>query len=395
MSAARRHGLGFWLVAYAFLVTMAFSAVPAPLYVLYQRRDHFGSFTVTLVFATYAIGVVASLFLAGHTSDWLGRRRVLVPAVLIDVLAAGLFVVAPSVPGLLVARFVSGVSVGLLTATATAHLTELHAAARPDASRLRSDLVATGANLGGIGVGPLVAGLLAQYGPHPLVVPYLVFAGLLLLAALAVAAAPETVEPARRSYRPQRVSIPSAARSAYFAAATAGLAEFAVFGLFTSLAGTILAETLHQHSHALAGLATFLVFGAAALAQVLLARISLKSQLATGFAVLVAGLVVLTTAAWLPSLAAFLVGGALVGGGAGAAFKGSVTTVLGLAPPQQRGEALAGLFLASYIGLSGPVLALGLATQFVSAPVALLWFAAVLVVVLAAVARRLLSHADH
>jgi len=69
-----RHNVGFWIVGYAFAVTMAFSALPAPLYVLYQARDHFSTFMVTVIFAAYAAGVVASLFLAGHLSDWVGRR---------------------------------------------------------------------------------------------------------------------------------------------------------------------------------------------------------------------------------------------------------------------------------------------------------------------------------
>lgn len=70
-AAARRHGAGFWFVACTFAVTMGFSAAPTPLYVLYQAKDRFGPFTVTLVFAAYAFGVIASLFLAGHVSDWL------------------------------------------------------------------------------------------------------------------------------------------------------------------------------------------------------------------------------------------------------------------------------------------------------------------------------------
>jgi MFS family permease len=389
--ATRHHGLGFWLVAYTFAITMAFSAVPTPLYVLYQRRDHFGSFTLTLVFAAYAVGVVASLFLAGHLSDWIGRRRILVPAVLVNMLAGLVFLAWPAIPGLLIARFVSGVSIGMLTATATAHLTELHLTARPGASRSRADLVATVANLGGIGLGPLVSGLLAQYVSDPLRVPYLVFEVLLLLGALAIGLAPETVERPETppAYRPQRVVVPAAARSRYIAAATAGMAEFALFGLFTSLAPSILAGTLHQHSHAVAGLAAFIVFGSAAVAQIALARATLTRQLGAGFALMIAGLALVTVAAWLPSLALFLVGGAFAGGGAGVAFKGSVTTVLGLASPQTRGEALAGLFLAAYVGLSVPVLALGLATQLVSARVVLVWFAGVLVAVIAAVGRGL------
>jgi hypothetical protein len=76
-----RHRTGFWLVGFVFLVTLAFSAVPAPLYVLYAARDRFGPLMITVIFAAYAVGVIASLFLAGHLSDWLGRRRMAVIAV--------------------------------------------------------------------------------------------------------------------------------------------------------------------------------------------------------------------------------------------------------------------------------------------------------------------------
>src|SRR5690606_29214488 len=181
---SRSHDRGFWIVAFTFAVTMAFSAAPAPLYVLYQAEQGFGPFTVTVVFATYAVGVLASLVLAGHVSDWVGRRRMLVPAVLVDAPAATIYLEWTALPALLVARFVSGISIGMLTATATAHLAELHMAARPGAARTRADVVATAANLGGIGLGPLVAGLLAQYAGAPLHLPYLVFEVLMLVAAL-------------------------------------------------------------------------------------------------------------------------------------------------------------------------------------------------------------------
>ncbi|TNC18824.1 MFS transporter [Amycolatopsis alkalitolerans] len=372
---------------------MAFSAAPAPLYVLYQAKDGFGPFTVTLIFAAYALGVIASLFLAGHISDWTGRRRVLIPAVLINVLAGVMFLAWSSVPVLLVARFVSGISIGMLTATATAHLTELHLAARPGASRTRADLVATAANLGGIGLGPLVSGLLAQYAGDPLHVPYLVFQALMLIGAAGVMLAPETVERTRFRYRPQRVSVPRAARGRFYAAGAAALAQFAVFGLFTSLAPAFLANVLHQHSHALAGVTAFAVFAAGATGQILLARAGLRRQLGYGLGFLVVGIVALTVAVQLPSLALFLVGGVLAGGGAGAAFKGCVSIVLSVAPPEGRGEALAGLFLAAYVGLAVPVVALGLATQLVSLQVALAGFAVVLLAILGLVGRRLFAAA--
>jgi MFS family permease len=384
-----RHRMGFWLVAYAFAVTMAFSAVPTPLYVLYQARDGFGSITLTLIFAMYAVGVVLSLLLAGHLSDWAGRRRMLAAAIAVNLISGVVFLTWSSVPGLLVARFVSGISIGLLTATATAHLTELHqATGRPPG---RASVVSTAANLGGIGLGPLLAGLLAQYAPDPLHLPYLVGEGLMVAALAGLALVPETVtrpDP-RPAYRPQRVSVPPASRPAYWAAGATGAVVFAVFGLFTSLAPSVLAGPLHERSHALAGITAFAVFGAAAVSQIALARVPQRRLLGIGIPVLVVGLAGVTLAAWVTSLALLLLGGVLAGAGAGATFKGAVATVIAIAPEQARGEALAGLFLAAYLGLAAPVIGLGIATQYLSTRDALLIFAAALLVALAAVSRRL------
>jgi MFS family permease len=391
---SRRHGIGFWLAGYVFAITMAFSAVPAPLYVLYQARDHFGALLVTIIFSAYALGVAASLFLVGHVSDWLGRRRILLIAVGVNMAAGLLFLGWPTVPGLIIGRVISGVSIGMLSATATAYLSELHAAARPGAPRTRAEMVAAAASLGGIGLGPLAAGLLAQYAGAPLQVPYLVFEALMLAGCVALAVTPETVRPPEqmRRYRPQRVTIPPASRATFYAASVATAVAFSLFGLFTSLAPGFIAGTLHDSSHALAGAATFIVFGAGALAQIATSRIVLRRQLGIGMGLLAIGLIVVTAAIWNPSLPLLLTGGALAGAGAGAVFKGSISTVLGIAPAQSRGEALAGLFLAAYLGLAVPVLGLGLATQAFSTRTALLGFSAVLAAIIALVARRLLAH---
>src|SRR5205823_7021464 len=215
-----------WVAAVAFLVNMGFSAVPTPLYALYQQRDHFSTFMVTVVYAVYAVGVIGSLFLAGHVSDWVGRKRVFVPALLINVVSALVFLFGPGLPGLLVARVLTGISIGLTTATATAYLAELHIGifgSEPTRSPRRAQVVATAANLGGIGFGPLAAGLLAQFAPQPLRLPYIVFAGALAVLAVLVAAAPETTvrpDPAP-AWRPQRIAVRPDARRAFFAVTAA------------------------------------------------------------------------------------------------------------------------------------------------------------------------------
>ncbi|MHB1432690.1 MAG: MFS transporter [Streptosporangiaceae bacterium] len=388
-----RAAAGFWIVGYLFAATMAFTTLPAPLYVLYQARDHFGSAMVTVIFAAYAAGVVVSLLTVGHVSDWLGRRPMVAVAVAINMAAGLLFLAWPTVPGLLVGRVVSGVSAGLLTATATAFLADLHGAARPGAPQARAEAVAAAVNLGGLGAGALLAGILAAYAALPLALPYLVSEGLMIAGAIALVLVPETVaRPEHRPrYRPQRVRVPAGQRSLFYAAGLAAAVTFALFGLFTSLAPGFLSGTLHQPSHALAGAATFVVFGAAAAAQIWVGRLPVSPgrQAVLGLSALAAGLAAVTAAVWLSSLALFLVGGAIAGAGAGAAFKNSIATALAIAPEGARGETLAALFVAAYLGLTVPVVGLGVATQMLSTRAAVLGFAAVLIAVAGLVSRRL------
>ena len=390
------HGTGFWMVTYAFAAIMAFSAVPTPLYVIYAQQDHFSSLMSTLIYAAYAVGVVGSLFFLGHVSDWVGRRRILLPAIGISLVSGVIFLLWTDVAALLVARVLSGVAVGMVTSTATAHLGELHARHRPGGSPRRSQIVAVAANLGGIGLGPLISGLLASYAPRPLVVPYAVFEGLLLLGVLALVLAPETadVPPVPPAYRPQRIAVPPEARGRFAAAATGGLVTFAVLGLFNSLAPSFLAGTLHQPSHALAGAVAFAVFASAAIAQVALMSLSVRSTLTVGFALLPPGLGLLSAGTWLGNLPLFIVGGVITGAGAGLVFKGVLSVAVDLAPPAARAEVLSGLFLAAYIGLSVPIVILGVVSQYASTRSEMVVFSAVVLAALVPAAAKLLARRD-
>jgi MFS family permease len=393
---SRHHSFGFWVVALAFMLNMGISAVPTPLYVLYEQRDHFSTIMVTVVFAVYAVGVAVSLFLAGHVSDWVGRKRVLVPALLINVASALIFLFAPSLPGLLIARVVSGISVGLTTATATAYLAELDLGifgARGPRSGQRAQVVATAVNLGGIGFGPLAAGLLAQYTPAPLTLPYLVFGVALVVLAVLVALSPETAtrpDP-RPTWRPQHIAVPPHAIRIFFAATAAGLAAFAVFGVFSSLVPSFLADTLHQGSHAVAGAVAFAAFAGGGLAQITLARANTRLMLQLGPFVLIPGLALLTGGMWLPSLIVFIIGGVVTGAGAGLVFRGALVAAGSSAPPEARAEVLAGYFLGAYIGISVPVVCLGIATQYAPARDVMLVFVVMVAIAVALCTRVVLA----
>jgi MFS family permease len=371
---------GFWAVAFSFLVVAAFSTAPSSLYGLYEQREHLSSLTITFVYAVFAVGVVGSLLLAGHVSDWYGRRVVLLPAIAVAFAAALLFLVWRSLGGLLVARVLTGVAVGAVVATATAFLTDLDSAPGGAPTR-RAEIVGTIANLGGLALGPLVAGVLARYAPHALTLPFQVFAAAIAFAGIAVALAPEGHAPVhpRPVYRPQHLSLPTNARRQFLTAAAGVFLCFAVVGLFAGLAGTFLAGPLHHPSPALCGLTIFLSLGAGVVVQTTTTNWRAHHLLAAGIVPALAGLGLLVASAWTspPSLALFLTGGIVSGGGGGAIFRGSLMLVISASDEDDRAGVLATFFTAGYAGLSVPVLGLGIALQHISPRVTLLVFALV------------------
>ncbi|QHC75504.1 MFS transporter [Rathayibacter sp. VKM Ac-2805] len=357
---------------------MAYSTVPTPLYPLYQQLDGFPPFVITVVFAAYAVGVIVSLCLAGHVSDWLGRRRVLLIAVLVSAISAVLFSLTTEVPGLIVARFVNGVSIGMLTATATAHLGELRARARPDENTIVAASISGAVNLGGLSLGPLLGGVFAEFLPDPLLLPHQVFLVALLVAGLALLLVPETVDVPETApaYRPQRLSVPADARRAFLLAAFGAFSAFSVLGLFTSLAPTFLVQTFQVRDHLLAGATSFAVFASAALGQLLLVKVGTRLQLSIAVAGCAVGLAAVAAGAIAPQLGVFLAGAVVSGFGVGLLFKGSIGTAVALADPARRGETLAVVFLVAYTGLAVPALAAGAALDLVAATTVLTVFAA-------------------
>ncbi|MGN9840588.1 MFS transporter [Nonomuraea sp. H19] len=383
-----RMSLSVGAVGWCYAVGMAANTVPTPLYPLYQQRDGFDISAVTLVYATYAAGVLASLLLAGHVSDHLGRRPVLLASIAIQALSVAAFLLWPGVAGLVVARVLSGAAVGVLTPTASAYLADLYAHAGPD----RAAQAGTAANFGGLAAGSLMAGTLAQWAPAPLVLPYVVYGALLVLALAGLRLVPETrtAAPGWR-YRPQRPTLPDAGRAAFWSAAWGNLLAFAVLGLFVGMAPAFLTALGHGRSPALSGAMVSAVLAAGAAAQLFLARLDHPRLVAVSLALLVCGLTLGTLAVWTSHLAAFLLGGALCGGGAGVLLKVSLAAGTALSSGgRDRAGGLATLFLAAYIGMSIPVLGLGVATQHTDARTALTGFAILAACVLAGVTPGLL-----
>ncbi len=372
----RQHRSGFWAVAFAFLIVMAVATLPSPLYGLYRTRDHLSAFTVTVVFAIFAGGTIGALFSVRFIVVRLGRRGAMLAAVATMMAAVGLLAAWKALPGLLIGRLITGVAVGLAAGTAITYLIELRARANPSASPIRARNIGTAVTVGGLGVGPLVGGCLAQWVKDPLTVPYLLFLALGALALIGLAAAPETGTPAAPAS--SRAGSSSRSIGLLVPGAIATLTAFSANGLFAGLSGLILATTLHHPSHALSGAALFLVFASGVASQLATNGLPASRVFVIGTISMLAGLTLLVTSVRLstPSLALFLIGGGLIGAGTGAVFKGTTGLVLEASAPENRLALTSDLLIALYTGLSIPVIGAGVALdQGASAPDTVLGFA--------------------
>ena len=355
--------VAFWLVAVVFSITMLGTTLPTPLYVIYQAQWHFSAAIVTVTYAVYAAGVLAALLLAGRSSDQAGRKPVLAVALCFSALSTVVFILAPNVGVLIIGRILSGLSAGLMTGTATAMLTELV----PASASRRASVVATAANMGGLGLGPLIAGLFAQYAPQPTVLVFEVYLALLAAAGLCVFLVPETVSPRRRpSLRFAGLGIPERGRGEFIAAGTGGFAAFALLGLFSALAPTFLGDVLHQESHVVQGGVVFLLLAVGAATQVALSRFNSRRVAMGGLGLFLAALALIVAALSQADMALFLTGTVVGGVAVGAVFLGCLATANRLAPPGQRGQVISAFFVACYIGLTIPVIGVGVATLFIS-----------------------------
>jgi MFS family permease len=344
----------------AFFVAMLGTTLPTPLYPLLEQRYAFGPLLVTVIFAIYAFGVIAGLIVFGNLSDRVGRKPLLALGLVLSATSALLFLFAHSLVPIYAGRVVSGLSAGIFTGTATAYLIDL----APEGRRRLASFVAVFANLGGLGTGTLLAGLLGEWAPHALRTPFAVDLGLVAVATGGLLLAPETVERAGFSFRPQRLGVPAEVVAVFVRAALAGFAAFAVSGVFSSIAPEFLGVGLHHHSPALAGLLVFVLFVMSVAGQALVGR--LRNALAFGCSLLVASVALLAVSLATDSLAALFASAAVGGLGQGVVVSAGLATIADRAPAERRGETASSFFVVLYLGLSIPVIAAGVAIHYTS-----------------------------
>lgn len=362
-AASAPRGSGFWVVGAVLVLLMLSSSVPSALYVLYQQKWGLSSGVITVVFALYAVTVLAGLLLFGSLSDTLGRRPVLGAGLVLAIVSMGLFAGARGLGLLLAARAVQGLAVGLATGAMGAALLELTPRSRP---ALGAQVNSAGPTIG-IGLGGIGAGLLVQYAPAPTALSYLLLVGAFAVTLVGVVRMRESAPAARGGGRlrvaPHRIRIPAAARGRFAVLILTVVAVWSVGGFYLSL-GPHLALSLLRSTNYLAGGATVaLLAGAATAAQLLLGRTEALRTAVIGLLGLLSGLALVLLGLALGSAPVFLAATAVLGAGWGAAFLGSFRAISALAEPAHRGELTAAVYVFAYLAMSVPAVLAGLFTN--------------------------------
>ncbi|MEU3010265.1 MFS transporter [Nocardia asteroides] len=348
------------LVCGAFAVVMLGTTVPTPMYTLYATEFGFGIDTSTMIFAAYAAGVVTALVLFGRWSDALGRRPVLLAGLGCSATSSLVFLDAGSVEQLLIGRGLSGLSAGLFTGTATAMIAEI----APPSWKTRAMVAAGVTNIGGLGIGPTMSGLLVQYGPWPLRLAFGAHMAMIAVAALAINHVSETVARQPHTHLTlQRLSIPPGSGTAFARAASAAFAGFSVVGLFTSVVPTFLDQSLHIHNKAIAGVLVSTLFLASAAAQIAARRLSARTALLLGCTGLALSAVLIGVALGTESLLTLIAAAVSGGVGQGTSFSKGLSAVVQAAPASRRGEIASSYFVVAYLAISIPVVGVGFAAR--------------------------------
>jgi MFS family permease len=356
----------------AFLL-FALTTLPTPLYSDYAGAFHFSVLTLTLIYATYVVGTLGTLFLLGRLSDHIGRRSVGLIAVAGAAMAALLFALADSSAMLFAGRLATGIAAGLSSGAVVAWLRELHGASDQKRGTLRTVAV----NLLGLGAGPLLCGLAAT-APGPSPAPFIVYMVLLAPLAAAIFLADETVGETAPMRLGLRFGVPPGKRTAFAAPGITSFVLYSLVGFYSALMPNLLSQTLHVTGHLASGLLVFALFMAGVITVFATARATSRSVMLWGVGLMLPALALMVAAENFRSLPLLILASLAGGISLGVGWRGALEVAAQIAPAGQRAELMSMLFVCGNLGLALPVIGVGVVSALATPALADRIFAGVI-----------------
>lgn len=327
-----------------------------PLLVVYRERWGFPSSVLTVAFAVYAIGFLVALLTFGSLSDHIGRRPVLIGALVVQLASNVIFLVAPDVGWVIAGRIVQGIGTG----TATSAISALLAEVAPRHKGLGTILGSVSVT-GGLALGSLLAGLAIHLTPSANTI---IFTGLIVLTGLGllvVFLSPESgtrTPGAFRSLVP-RIAVPPSTRREFTAAAPVVAAVWMLAGLSGGLAPSMISSLFHIQSDFVNGFSGFVAPAVSTIVGLSLAKIRPRVAMVSGVIAAIVGPVLIIIGALAGGLVLMTTGQAVSGYAFGAAFTASLRLIAPLAPTHQRAAVVAGVYVVAYLAFGVPIVAAG------------------------------------
>jgi MFS family permease len=355
-----RRNVAFWLMGGLLGILMTAAGAPSPLYDVYQGTWKFSATTLTVIFAVYAIALLAAFLVLGRLSDHVGRKPVIITALLVEVAAMACFLAADSVSLLYTARILQGLATGAATGAISASLIEL----QPLGNNRLAPLINSSAPAMGLAIGVLGSSLLVQYAPAPLRFVYWI---LLAMCILGIFLTLGMREPGQRrdgalsSLQP-KAGVPAAARRTFIAGLPCLIACWALGGFYLALAPSVAATMVHSTNAVVGGSVIFLLTGVGAISTLVLRKASPTVAMAGGCLLLTAGVAGTVGSIAADSVAGLFLGTAVSGIGFGIGFLGVFRMLSALAPPEGRAAMITAIYIVSYLAFGLPVIAAGIAS---------------------------------
>jgi hypothetical protein len=356
----------------AMLIAASSSAV-TPLYRLYQASMHLTPFWITIVFASYVASLLTALLTVGGLSDYVGRRPVILAALLLNAAAMLLFAEARDVGQLILARAVQGLCVGVGTTA--------FGAAILDTNRARGPLLNSVTAFLGMTSGALGAAALITFAPDPLHRVYDVLLGLTALMIALLWVMPESTTRkagALASLRPH-VSVPPQSRSILARLTPANIAAWSLGGLYLSLMPTVVATAMGVASPWVGGVVVSALMLTAASAVATFRDWPARRLILMGTSTLSLGVAVSMFGIAQQQVAALLAGTVIAGAGFGSTFSGTLRALLPTAGPHERAGLLSAFYLQSYLAFALPAVAAGLSVPAIGLSTAAYVYGAVII----------------
>ncbi len=363
--------LAFWTFGATMWLFLFAAAAPAPLYAVYAARWRFSSLESTEVFAIYAVVLLLALLFMGSLSDALGRRPVVLGALLVQLAGMAAFIGASSLGWLLAARILQGVATGVATGALAAALVDLQPPDRPG----RAALVNSLAPSAGLALGGLTSAALVQFGPDPLHLVYWGLAAGFVLVAAAVALAPEPALQRRRVRLRPQVGVGPSLRPTFLAALPTLIAGWGVGSFYFSLGPSLALQLAASTERLLGGLLLFTLAGVGSIAVLAVNGWPPQRAMTVGVSALVLGLALTLLALVARSAGGFFGATAVTGVGFGAAWLGVLRSLIALAPADARAALLSAIYIVAYLAFAIPAVIIGYLVTRIGLHDASLWYA--------------------